>query len=166
VVQDDIKNLAPQLVELDNELLEQNIVINKLLEESNIKRKEVEKISSVQAEKVAVLKKFTDEINKEKEESEKDKDDAIKSADKLTNKDITEINSFTNPPDSICYCCKIIIILFDEEKEVKNKEDNANWFLVFKTKMIKNINEFKEKLKKRLVTEDISERQIKKIELI
>jgi len=61
---------------------------------------------------------------------------------------------------------KIIMMLFDEEKEVKNKEENSNWFFAFKTKMLKNINEFKEKLKKRLVSEDISERQIKKIEPI
>jgi hypothetical protein len=59
---------------------------------------------------------------------------------------------------------KVIIILFDEEKEVKNKEDLTQWFFACRNKLLKNITEFKERLKRRLINEEISEKQIKKLD--
>ena len=61
---------------------------------------------------------------------------------------------------------KAILLLFDEEKEVKNKDELANWFFTCKSKLLKNINDFKEKLKKRLINEEITDKQIKKLEPI
>jgi len=41
-----------------------------------------------------------------------------------------------------------------------------DWFNIAKGKLLKNVNEFKEKLKKRIIKEEITERQWKKIESI
>jgi len=153
------------LNELDIQLELQNKHLAIVLEESNKKKDEVIKITSEQNEKVMALKNFTDEINREKEDTEKEKEDAIKQCEKLSNKDITEVSSYTNPPDAVSLCMKIILLLFDEEKDIKNKDDLSSYFFACKSKLLKNVPEFKEKLKKRLVNEEISERQMKKIEL-
>lgn len=65
---------------------------------------------------------------------------------------------------------KLIVHLFDEEKEYKNfckdttKDDLTAWFLVCKSKLLRNVNELKDRLKLRLKEEKITERQYKKIE--
>lgn len=58
----------------------------------------------------------------------------------------------------------MIVLLFDEERDVKIKEELPQWFSVCKNKLLKNVNEFKERLKLRLEEEKITERQYKKIE--
>lgn len=59
---------------------------------------------------------------------------------------------------------KLIVLLFDEEKNVQNKESMPEWFNVCKNKLLRNVNELKSLLKARLIEEKISERQFRKIE--
>jgi len=59
---------------------------------------------------------------------------------------------------------KLIVLIFDEEKDVKNKEDLAQWFQVCKNKLLRNVNDLKDRLKQRLKEEKITEKQYKKIE--
>jgi len=54
---------------------------------------------------------------------------------------------------------KLIVLMFDEEKDVKNKEDLAQWFQVCKNKLLRNVNDLKDKLKQRLKEEKITEKQ-------
>jgi len=54
---------------------------------------------------------------------------------------------------------KIIVLLFDEEKEMKGKDDYSLWFSVAKKKLLSNVNEFKERLKQRILKEDITKKQ-------
>jgi len=54
---------------------------------------------------------------------------------------------------------KLIVLLFDEERDVKNKDDLYQWFLVCKNKLLRNVNELKERLKVRIYEEKITERQ-------
>lgn len=56
------------------------------------------------------------------------------------------------------------MLIFDEEKDVKNKEDLAQWFQVCKNKLLRNVNDLKDRLKQRLKEEKITEKQYKKIE--
>jgi len=74
-------------------MLAQNEQLRKVLDESEMKKLQVTKISAEQNIKVENLKRLTDEINLEKLETEKSKEEAIKIAEKLSNKDITEVNS-------------------------------------------------------------------------
>lgn len=59
---------------------------------------------------------------------------------------------------------KLIVLLFDEEKQVVNKDSMPEWFNVCKNKLLRNVNELRETLKTRLQLEKISERQFRKIE--
>lgn len=59
---------------------------------------------------------------------------------------------------------KLLVLLFDEEKQVVNKDSMHEWFTVCKSKLFRNVNELKENLKSRLLLEKISERQFRKIE--
>jgi len=59
---------------------------------------------------------------------------------------------------------KLIVLLFDEERDVKNKDELPQWFSVCKNKLLRNVNELKERLKQRLKEEKITERQFKKID--
>jgi len=54
---------------------------------------------------------------------------------------------------------KLIVLLFDEERDVKVKEELPQWFNVCKNKLLKDVNGFKDKLKDRLNQERITERQ-------
>jgi len=58
---------------------------------------------------------------------------------------------------------KFLVLLFDEEKGVKNKEEGEEWFKVGKNSLLKEVKQFKEELERRIVKEDISEKQYKKI---
>jgi len=70
------------------------------------------------------------------------------------------------PPENVSFCMKFIVLLFDEEKEVKNKDDLQEWFKVCKNKLLSKVNEFREKLKNRIKEEKVTEKQYKKIEPI
>jgi len=61
---------------------------------------------------------------------------------------------------------KLIVLLFDEEKEIKSKDkdDYQEWFKVAKNKLLKDVNGFKEKLKSRIREEKITQKQFNKIE--
>lgn len=56
------------------------------------------------------------------------------------------------------------MLLFDEEREVKNKDELQQWYNVFKIKLMGDVQDFKLRLIMRLKEEKITERQIKKIE--
>jgi len=49
------------------------------------------------------------------------------------------------------------------EKNVKKKDEDKEWFLVCKNMLMKNSNEFKETLKKRVREELITEKQYNKL---
>jgi len=68
-------------------------ILDKSIKEANFKKDQIATISHEQNEKIEALKKLSDQINNEKEETEREKEAAIKLADRMTNKDITEINS-------------------------------------------------------------------------
>jgi len=70
------------------------------------------------------------------------------------------------PPTNVSFCLKFIVLLFDEEKEVKNRDDMDEWFKVCKSKLLKNVNELKLKLETRIREEQITDKQYKKIEHI
>jgi len=167
---EDLKNFIqdeePRLFKLEVSLDARKEVLTKAIEESTNKKEQIRVLTSEQNEKLENLRILSDQINAEKEDSEREKDTAIKLADRMTNKDLTELNSYSQPPDAISLCMKAIMLLFDEEKEVKNKDELSNWFFACKSKLLKNISSFKEKLKERLINEDVNEKQIKKLETI
>lgn len=68
-------------------------VLDKSIKEATVKKDQIAVISAEQNEKLENLKKLSDQINNEKEETEREKEAAIKLADRMTNKDLTEINS-------------------------------------------------------------------------
>jgi len=51
------------------------------------------------------------------------------------------------------------VLLFDEERDVKIKEELPQWFSVCKNKLLKDVNGLKERLRSRLTEEKITERQ-------
>jgi len=61
---------------------------------------------------------------------------------------------------------KVIVLLFDEEKKVQNKDDPQQWFIVAKNNLLKNVNELKASLVKRIKEEQITERQFKKMDAV
>lgn len=67
------------------------------------------------------------------------------------------------PPEAVSYLCKAIVLLFDEEKGVKNKDELIDWFNHCKIALLKNANELKEKLKTRIQKEQITEKQFNKL---
>jgi len=64
-----------------------------ILEETNQKKEEVAIASQDQNLKVEQLEKMNEEIRLEKVDTEREKDEALKLADKLNSKDITEVSS-------------------------------------------------------------------------
>jgi len=159
-----IKEEEPKLQDLEILLTKQNETLSVILEETNKKKEEVMVASKDQNIKVEQLERMNEEIRLEKVDTEREKDEAYKLADKLNVKDITEVSSYTHPPEQISYCMKLIVLIFDEEKDVKNKEDLAQWFQVCKNKLLRNVNDLKDRLKQRLKEEKITEKQYKKIE--
>lgn len=59
---------------------------------------------------------------------------------------------------------KVIVCLFDEERKVKVKDDQQEWFIVCKNNLLKNVNELKARLIERIKKELITEKQFKKME--
>ena len=74
-------------------MVEQTEKLNKAIEETESKKKHISGIAAEQAEKIEALKKLSDQINAEKDETEKEKELAIKLAERMTNKDLTELNA-------------------------------------------------------------------------
>jgi len=105
-------------------------------------------------------------IRFEKQDTEKEKEEALKLAEKLNSKDITEVNSYIVPTEAVCYCMKVMVLLFEEEKKVQNKEDHQQWFLVAKNNLLKNVNELKANLVRRIKEEQITDRQFKKMDAV
>lgn len=68
------------------------------------------------------LKIVTEEIQNEKADTEKQKITALKLSENFSNKDISEVNSYTVVTENVGLCMKLIVLLFDEEKEIKNKD--------------------------------------------
>ena len=106
---------------------------------------------------------MNEEIRLDKTETERVIVEAYKLADKLNVKDITEVSSLTHPPEQILYSMKLIVLMFDEEKDVKNKGDLAQWLKLCKNKLLRNVNDLKNKHKQRHKEEKITEKQQKKI---
>jgi len=71
---------------------------------------------------VRKLKIVTEEIQNEKADTEKQKITALKLSENFSNKDISEVNSYTVVTENVGLCMKLIVLLFDEEKEIKNKD--------------------------------------------
>jgi len=88
-----IREQEPQLQKLEFDLTKQNAELNEILAETNQKCEEVSIATEIQNRKVEELTKITDQIKIEKGDCEKEKDDALRLAEKLSTKDITEINS-------------------------------------------------------------------------
>mmetsp|Transcript_98271 Transcript_98271/g.211935 ORF Transcript_98271/g.211935 Transcript_98271/m.211935 type:complete len:110 (+) Transcript_98271:335-664(+) len=107
---------------------------------------------------------MNEEIRNDKKDTEREKEEALKLAEKLSSKDITEVNSYIVPSEAVCYCMKIIVLLFDEEKNVRNKDDYQNWFMVCKNILLRNVNELRANLVNRIKEEKITDRQFKKME--
>jgi len=154
-----IRQQEPELQKFETDLTKQNEELNIIIAETRIKCEEVTVATENQNKKVEELTKMTEQIKIEKFDCEKEKEDALKLAEKLSNRDITEISSYIQPPDNISYCMKIIVLLFDEEKEMKGKDELPLWFSVAKKKLLSNVNEFKERLKSRIQREDITKKQ-------
>ena len=107
---------------------------------------------------------MNEKIRLDKTDTERVIVEAYKLADKLNVQDITEVSYLTHPPEQISYCMKLIELMFDEEKDDKNKEDIAQWLKVCKNKLLRNVNDLKDKLKQLHKEEKITENQQKKIE--
>jgi len=88
-----IEEEEPKLKILDKELTEKRDKLKIILDESEIKKEEVNKATEEQNIKVEELTKMTNEIKNEKSDTEKEKREALNLADKLSNKDLIEINS-------------------------------------------------------------------------
>lgn len=88
-----IKEEEPTLVELEANLTEKNDKLRVKLAETNTKREQVKLASEEQNIKVTALEKMNQQIRAEKEETEREKDEALRLAEKLGSKDITEVNS-------------------------------------------------------------------------
>jgi len=71
---------------------------------------------------VRKLKIVTEEIQNENADTEKQKITALKLSENFSNKDISEVNSYTVVTENVGLCMKLIVLLFDEEKEIKNKD--------------------------------------------
>jgi len=92
-LQQKIKEEEPTLVELEATLTEKNDKLRVKLAETNTKREQVKLASEEQNIKVTALEKMNQQIRSEKEETEREKDEALRLAEKLGAKDITEVNS-------------------------------------------------------------------------
>ena len=64
-------------------------LLTKAIEESTNKKEKIRLLTSEQNEKLENLRIISDQINAEKADSDREKDTAIKLADRMTNKDIT-----------------------------------------------------------------------------
>lgn len=159
LLQKDIRESEPKLQELEITLTKKNETLSIILEETNKKKEEVMIASKEQNIKVEVQDKMLEEINTEKLDTEREKQEALNLAEKLSAKDIGEIKAYSNPPDPISFCLKLIVLLFDEERDVKNKDELPQWFSVCKNKLLVDVGKFKDKLKMRLSEEKITERQ-------
>lgn len=158
-MQKDIRESEPKLQELEITLTKKNETLSIILEETNKKKEEVMIASKEQNIKVEVQDKMLDEIKTEKTDTEREKKDALQLADKLSAKDIGEIKAYNNPPDPVSFCLKLIVLLFDEERDVKNKDELPQWFSVCKNKLLVDVNGLKKNLSNRLIEEKITERQ-------
>lgn len=67
--------------------------LNLAIEETENKKKHINGIVTEQTDKIEALRKLSEQINAEKEDTEKEKELAIRLADRMTNKDLTELNA-------------------------------------------------------------------------
>ena len=158
-LQKKIKDEEPKMQDLEILLIKQNETLSVILDETNKKKDEVIHASKEQNIKLEKLERMNEEIRPEKTDTGGGKDEAYKLADKLNVKDITEVSSLTHPPEQITYSMKLIVLMFDEEKDVKNKGDLAQWLKLCKNKLLRNVNDLKNKHKQRHQEEKITEKQ-------
>eukprot|EP00801_Mesodinium_rubrum_P000083 Mrub_00083.p1 GENE.Mrub_00083~~Mrub_00083.p1 ORF type:complete len:1986 (+),score=436.27 Mrub_00083:724-5958(+) len=163
-LQKDIRDSEPKLQELEMNLTKKNETLGIILEETNKKKEEVMIAGKEQNLKVDIQDKMLEEINQEKADTEREKTKALALADKLDSNGIKEVSSYSVPPVLVCKCLRMIVLLFDQEKDVKDKDEMAQWFAVCKSKLLTNVEKFKADLKYKLKEEKIFERQYKKIE--
>lgn len=88
-----IQDEEPKLLKVEKNLDERKEVLTKAIEESNQKKEQIRVLTSEQNEKLENLRILSDQIKNEKEETEREKDAAIKLAERMTGKDLNEINS-------------------------------------------------------------------------
>lgn len=92
-LQKKIKEEEPKLQDLRIMLQKKNETLKKMIENAGIKRIEMENAKLALNKKVVFLTKLNEEIETEKAETEIEKKDALKYAEKLNVKDITEVSS-------------------------------------------------------------------------
>jgi len=165
-LQTKIKEDEPILEKLEKDLTKQNDELQVILVEVNTKNEEVSKSQAIQNEEVAKIEEIKRGIAEECKETEEQKASALKLAEQISPKDITEVSSYAKPPESIAFLLKFFVLLYDEEKQVKNKENSEDWFAVAKTKLLKNVQDLKDSMKRRIIKEEITDKQYKKIENI
>lgn len=92
-LQKKIKEEEPRLQELGIMLSKKNETLKKMIENAGLKKVEMEGAREVTNNKVEFLTKLNFEIENERSETEVEKKDALKFAEKLNVKDITEVSS-------------------------------------------------------------------------
>lgn len=92
-LQKKIKEEEPKLQDLGFMLQKKNETLKKMIENAGIKKIEMENAKLQLNKKVEFLTKLNLEIENEKSETEVEKKDALKFAEKLNVKDITEVSS-------------------------------------------------------------------------
>jgi len=100
-IQDKIQDEEPKLIQFEKDLIEQNEKLKLIISQTNIKREEVAVASHEQDIKVKTLEKMNEEIRIEKFQTEREKDEALKLAETFSNRDISEVNAYNNPPEPI-----------------------------------------------------------------
>lgn len=164
ILQKEIKEKEPVLEKLERELTIQNEHLSIELEKTDKKNIEVTESTRVQNIEVATVSSMVADINLEKEETEKEKDKAIKLCESLNTKDIGEISGYSKPPKAVGFVFKLIMMLFDKEKEVKgDKADLTEWFLGAKRVLLSDIGGLIKMLVSRIKKEEITGKQFNKV---
>jgi len=100
-LQAEIEEAKPKLKQLGIELVEKDKLLKENLQVTEVKSIDVKAKSTVQNAEVEELTLKTDKIKEDKAETEKNKEDALKSADSLSKDDFGLINSFNTPPSDV-----------------------------------------------------------------
>jgi hypothetical protein len=163
VLQKEIREKEPVLEKLEKELTIQNEHLSIELEKTDKKNSEVTestRVQNIEVEKVTVM---VADINLEKDETEKEKDKAVKLCESLNIKDIGEISGYAKPPKAVGFVFKLIMMLFDKEKNVKDKNDLNEWFAVAKKELLSDIGGLIKMLVNRIKKEEITGKQFNKV---
>lgn len=163
ILQKEIREKEPVLEKLEKELTIQNEHLSIELEKTDKKNSEVSESTRLQNIEVEKVTTMVADINLEKEETEKEKDKAIKLCESLNTKDIGEISGYSKPPKAVGFVFKLIMMLFDKEKNVKDKNDLTEWFSVAKKELLGDVSSLIKSLVNRIKKEEITGKQFNKV---